>query len=217
MVRRWLLVAGILAPVVYAAAVIVGAAATPGYSHFGNTISELVAVGAPHKAIVDPILMASCVLGFVYGLDLSSTWRRIAPSLRPAAVGVAAIGLVGFAILWFPVDGRPLPRPLPEHIHIALTGLLLLLMAATLFLFARGTRAVPGWSGLSRYAAATLVVVVAAGVLTAIGEPNNWPALGLIERLAIGPYLVWMAVAAVATLRGELRGRCWDQLQPLRG
>jgi hypothetical protein len=52
--NRILMLCGILAPIVYAVAVVLGGIVRPGYSHISQFISELIAAGAPNKSLLDP-------------------------------------------------------------------------------------------------------------------------------------------------------------------
>lgn len=202
---RWLIGAGIVAPILYALTVVIGGAFTPGYGHYSDTVSELVGIGAPNKALIDPILMVASLLGVAYGIEAFRLWKRLSMLLGAAGLGVLLVGIVSFAILWFPVDGSPAPRSPIEATHIALTGVVLLAMVGTVALFSIGLRRMSGWPRLGGYSVLTTLVILVAGILTAIGEPNDWPSLGLVERFAIGPYLLWMLVTALTISRSISR------------
>ena len=55
MSRKYLLVCGVVAPLVYIGTVILGGLLRPGYSHVAQAISELMAAGAPNKLLLDTL------------------------------------------------------------------------------------------------------------------------------------------------------------------
>jgi hypothetical protein len=70
-----------------------------------------------------------------------------------------------------------------------------------------------------RYSIATLVVLVVSGALTFLYAPRlaanlPTPGMGLIERVDLGSYLLWVAVLATVLLRGGLRGAIWAPPSP---
>ena len=68
--NKILMLSGILAPIAYVGAVVVGGLLRPGYSHIAQYVSELIEAGAPNKALLDPlfalynVLRLRLVLGF---------------------------------------------------------------------------------------------------------------------------------------------------------
>jgi hypothetical protein len=137
---------------------------------------------------------------------------------RPLRIGAAlliAYGVVGLpGPLLFPMNLRgsaPIAGDVP---HIVLTGVLVLLMLAAMAFVA---------VGLGRrfrlYTLATIAIMLAFGAATGItaaglaaGKPAPW--VGLLERIDIGAFLVWVAVLAVALLRAADEGTV---TRPARG
>ena len=68
--RRSLLAAGIVSPLVYLGAVVLGGAVTPGYSHVSEHASNLVRSGAPHKGVLDPLFVVYNILTLVFAAGL---------------------------------------------------------------------------------------------------------------------------------------------------
>jgi len=94
-VRRALLVAGIVAPLVKVSGVIVASRAHPGYSHTTQAISELSARDAPGASIHRATTVANGLLqlGFAYGLLRR---RQHVLACTFTTVGIAAIGAAAF-------------------------------------------------------------------------------------------------------------------------
>ena len=70
MVRKLLLVCGILSSLLYVATTILGAMQWEGYSSTSQTVSELFAVGAPSKSLVDPLLITYSILWIALGVGV---------------------------------------------------------------------------------------------------------------------------------------------------
>ena len=100
---RYLAVCGVLAPILVIAFVLVGASATPGYSHISDTISKLASSGTPHPEWMNA--------GFIsYGIlmiGLSFAVRRcLAPRTGSTIVWLMII-IHGLGIIFatiFPYD-----------------------------------------------------------------------------------------------------------------
>lgn len=215
---RWLLLAGGTAPVLYALVVVTGGLAQPGYSHFRDTISDLMAVSAPNRIPVAIGLAVACLLGLLFGIALIRRLGRHDRRFFVTGVAMIAIGFLGAAISFFPVDGLPGEPGTVEVVHLALTGLTFLAIAIAVGFFAFAARREAGFGraarrtrlGVRRRAAfeslasfsfVALGVIVASGVATACAEAYRFEAVGLIERMLVGTYLVWFTVVAVALLR----------------
>jgi hypothetical protein len=61
---------GISAPLLYTFAVAVGGILTPNYNYVSQAISELIASGAPEKALVDPLFGAYNLLVILFAIGL---------------------------------------------------------------------------------------------------------------------------------------------------
>lgn len=69
---RLLALCGILAPLLYAFAVILGGILTPNYSQVANAISELIGSGAPYKTLLDPLFDLYNILLVLFAVGLYS-------------------------------------------------------------------------------------------------------------------------------------------------
>ena len=204
MLRKSLLACGILSSAVYVAADVLGGLLYPGYSFFSQAISELAAIGAPSKPIVDPLFLIYDLLALGFGIGVFREARGTQP-LRTTGVLLAAYGAAGLVTMFFsgffsmqPRGSGSLATDLP---HIVLTGgfLLLLLLAIGFGAFALGPR-------FRAYSFATLLTVILFTALTApfavrlaAGQPTA--GLGIVERIGVYTWLVWVAVLGLALLR----------------
>jgi hypothetical protein len=216
MLRKGLLLCGVLAAVVYVAADVLAAIVHPGYHSFGSQmISELMAIGAPTERLVDPffLLYGVLMMAFAAGVWMSAPGRRG----RVAAVllfAYAAIGELGPTVAEMNLRGSP--PSAQDGLHIALTAVLVALILAAMAAAApiRGRR-------FRRYTLVSMALLVGLGGLAGIagrgvaaGQPTPW--FGLVERLDIGVLLLWVAVLARA-LHTEKNGSSGSpRRKPLR-
>jgi len=200
--RRALLVCGILSSLLYAATDLIGGLLYPGYSFTAQTISELGAIGAPSKPIVDRLFMIYPVLALAFS---AAVFREAAGgnrALRITGALLAAytlVGAVGFTSA--PMHRRGAGSLATDLPHIIVAALVVVLM-----LLALGVGALSLGRRFRWYSFATLLTVVVSGTLTApyvtriaAGQPT--PGVGIIERITVYSMVVWLAVLAAALLR----------------
>ena len=197
MLRKSLLVCGALASMLYVGTDVLAAIFYPDYHSFtARVISELMANGAPTERLVDPLflLYGGLMLAFAVGVWLSSPRPRVRVTAC-LLFAIGAIGLTGPTL--FEMEVRGSPPSTADVLHIAVTAALVLCILAAVTV---GAKLRGPW--FRRYSFATLLVMVVFGVLTsfasrglATGEPTPW--LGLLERVNIGAFLLWVAVLSV--------------------
>lgn len=185
-----------MASCVYVFADVAAAIAYPAFHSFARqTISELMARGAPTEHLVDPIFLVSggLLCAFALGVWLSgSGWRT-----RLTALLVLAYAVTGF---FAPTLFKLAPGPGAKRaafLHFGLTTLMAFLVVASV---ATGIEVAHRW--FRTFSRLTLLVMFASGGMTlgmipgvSKGDP---PWLGLAERAAIGAFLAWVAALAAA-------------------
>jgi len=199
MMRRALLLCGILASVAYVIADVGGGLRWPGYSFADYSISELAAIGAPSRPFTTVVLAIhdALLLAFAAGV-LAGTYARPA---KYAAAFLAAIGVLGFVYALFPIQQRGAPFTRNEVAHLTLVVVNVLCVVGAVI---TGGRA--GSRGFLRFSVAMVVICVSFGALggryapsIAAGDPTPW--LGVIERISVYAYVLWLAAFANLLLR----------------
>jgi len=202
--RKALLVCGILASLVYVVANVAGALAWEGYRSAHQAVSELSALGAPSRPVMVPLLVLYDVLFVAFAIGVWET-ARSPRALRIAAGSVVALAVVNAAAIFTPMDLHGDVTVLTNTLHVGMTILTSILTVAAMAFaasaFGKGFRA---------YTIASIVVLLVFGALTGLqapridaGLPTPW--LGVMERINIGAYLLWMAMLAVMLLRARRR------------
>jgi hypothetical protein len=195
--RRALLACGVASSLVYVAANVVCAAIWRDYSSSSQTISELSAIGAPSRPAWLAMIAAynAFMLAFGFGVWSSAGPRR---GLRATAGLLIAVGAV---VYWPPMHLRGSIATLTDTLHAIVAA-----VVSVVILTAIGFSAGAFGRGFRVYAATTMMVLLMSGVSTFLYAPRlaanlPTPGMGLIERVDLGAYLLWVAVLAVSLLR----------------
>ena len=196
----FLLSCGIIAPLLYVATDIFLAMRWEGYSYRDQTISELNAIGAPTRtlSIILGIIGYAFLVAFGVGV-----WRSAAANrrLRVSAAALVALGVLAwFGVPFMPLHVREAEESLTDTLHVAQ-----LAVAGPLLLVIIGFGAAAfGWR-FRLYSAATVFVTLAFGVWSGtygadIADDLETPWVGVIERISVYAYEVWISVFAIALL-----------------
>jgi len=211
MLRKILLLCGILASMLYVAMNIFISMRWEGYSSASQTVSELSAVDAPTR----PLWF---VLGIIYTLLTTAfgfgVWKSDLANRPLRIVGILFIvnGIIG--LFWPPMHQRHVLAAgggtLTDTMHIIFS-----FVTVFLFMLEMGFGAAAFGKRFRLYSIATMVIALAFGILTGLDSPGiqaNLPTpwIGVWERINIGIYLIWVVVLGVMLLRA---GRKW-QYQP---
>ena len=202
--RRSLLACGLLYAVLYPIVNdVIAANLYDGYSRMDQAVSELSAVGAPARAFLTATVPVFSLLfiGFGVGVWQSAREKR---SLMLAGALIIAHGAMGFLWIVAPMSQREViaagGSTSADTMHLVLSGATGFFVAAYV-----ATAAVAfGWA-FRLYSLATVGTALLFGVLSAqverieAGEPT--PYMGLLERVGIGAWLLWVAVVAIGLMR----------------
>lgn len=201
LVRQVLLWCGILSSLLYAVTDVLGGPRYEGYSFTSQAISELMAVGAPSESFVDPLFILYGVLAVAFGV---AVFQEGAGQRRLRIVGalLTAYAIIGFTgPTFFEMSQRGAGGAGSDFSHLVVTAALVLLL-----LLAVGFGANALGKRFRSYSLATLLIVILFGgvsaffgVKLAAGQPT--PGFGIIERIHVYAFLLWVAVFALALLR----------------
>ena len=117
----------------YVATDVLGGLSYPGYSFNAQAVSELGAIGAPSKPLVDTLFIGYDLLALFFGLGVFRAGATGNRPLRLAGAMLIAYGAVGFAAAVFggPTLFAMHPRGgsvSSDALHILLTAVLVLLL-----------------------------------------------------------------------------------------
>jgi hypothetical protein len=206
--QQVLLFCGILSSLLYVAMNVFAAMLYEGYDSFSQTVSELSAIGAPTRQLW-------VLLGIVYTLLVAAfgwgIWKSVAGNrpLRITGGLLLAYGIIGLFWPFAPMHQREVLAAgggtLSDTMHIAFSMITVLLM-----LLAIGFGAVTSGRRFCVYSIMTIVILLVLGVWTSkdgiklnANQPTPW--LGVIERVLIGVFLVWVVALAIRLMRAQRR------------
>lgn len=199
-VQQILLLAGVLASVVYVTADILCGLRYPGYSFADQVISELSAIGAPTTALWATLLQVFAVLfaAFTVGVVRESSGNR-----RLRLTGWLLVAFVLSGPLWsfVPMHQRGDVFAWTDVGHIALGGVMVLLITALIAI---------GSGALGRRFRLFSQVLVAVAFISGVGTfayvprminqlPTPW--VGTVERVHLYAFWLWISVLAIALFR----------------
>jgi hypothetical protein len=190
MVRKVLLVCGILTSLLYVATTILGAMQWEGYNSTSQYVSELSAINAPSRPLVVPLSIAYGVLVIAFGLGVwGSAGRKRA--LRVVAGLLVGYGVVCLAGPFTSMHQRGLEKTLTDTLHVigAIADVLFIFLIIGFGANSIGKR-------FRLYSIGTILILLVSGTLTGLDTPR----LGVWERINIFGYMSWVVVLAIALL-----------------
>ena len=211
MLRKGLLVCGILASLVWLGADILAALRYEGYNYPFQVISDLSALGAPTRQFVSRFFNVFLVLKFAFaaGIWMSAGQNR---SLRITAGLFFASGANDIATSFFPLNNAEAVLGTFNNImHAILAGGAAVVLILLTIGF--GARAAGRWFRFYSYGT-LLVMIVSGGVMAFLDNPRIEaikppPWFGVTERINGYGFMLWMVALAIVLLRTQpesLRG-----------
>ena len=204
-IRRGLLVCGILSSLLYVVYNVVGPMQWEHYDLASQSVSELASIGAPSRPLMIPLGIAYEILVTAFGMGVWMSAARNRP-LQISAAMIVIYGLIGLSAPFFPMQPPGTGASFTGTMHLIATAVTVLLMflAMAFGAAALGKR-------FRVYSIVTVAVLLVFGALGAsqaprvdAGLPTPW--LGIVERINIGVFLLWIIVLAIALLRRPTDG-----------
>jgi len=194
---------GIVAPLFYIIPTIVGGLLRPGYSHLSNSVSDLLASGAPNRIyLMIPFTVYPIFLS-VFGFGLFSVLKS-----KPAPLN-SQTGLIGFILIGasmgilgiltmtvFPQDPHGAPMTTPGLMHLILVGIQAVSAMAAILLIGFWFKS-NGFSGYFIYSIISFVVLLITGIISIIGVTQGSQFIGLFQRLNVGAISQWLIVIGI--------------------
>ena len=195
-----LAVCGMVAPILFALAVIVLGFLREDYSHVSDAISDLGEIGSPNMAgqNVNFILTGLLILAFSFGL-----YRGTGPGKR-VKVGSLLVSVIGLGVAAagvFPDCHSPGCNSLAANGHAVAGFMVFPLIPFAILLFARGLGRDTAWRRYRTYSLVTGIVALALLVLFDASESTLASWEGAIQRLYLVSWFQWIGVMAIGLFR----------------
>jgi hypothetical protein len=205
--KKILMICGASAALVYAGTVVLGGLLRPGYSHISMAISELVADGAPNRSLLSSLFLLYNLLvsGFGVGLLLkASSKSRGRLSGLTGSLALVLVGIAGILMeLAFPQEPGGTATTFAGSMHFVMAGVASLGTMAAALSLAFWFRNFAGLKGYVAYSWVSVALIFVSGGLTAAALANQHPLFGLIERITIFIFILWMFVISQRMVQWE--------------
>jgi hypothetical protein len=198
--KKTLMLCGIAAAVVYFGTVILGGLLRPGYSHISMAISELVADGAPNRSLLSSSFLVYNLLVSLFGVGLflkasSQLQGRVSGTVGSWAL--IAVGVAGLLMeLAFPQEPGGTATTFTGTMHFVMAGIASLGTMVAVLMLAFWFKKTPELKGYVFYSIASVAVIFVSGGMSAVAMANRSPVFGLIERITIFTFILWIFVIA---------------------
>lgn len=189
---------GIVAPVSYAMAVVIGGFLIPGYDHIYNSISELTASNVPRIPILFILFSIYNISLVIFGTYLYTNLQFIPTNnMKAGAFMLILIGVLGLAMLYYVQDPRNMTMTFNGKMHIVLASISSILTMLAMLMFGLSFRIDKKFEKLTVYSFISLFILFITGIAAGISTAKNSPFGGLFERLTIGTFMQWILIIAI--------------------
>jgi Protein of unknown function (DUF998) len=196
--KKLLMLCGVSAAIIYIGTVLLGGWLRPGYSHVSMAISELVADGAPNRSLLSSLFLLYNVLLSIFGLGLFLKANIPSRGRVSGMVGALALVLVGLAgilmELVFAQEPGGTATTFTGIMHFVMAGVASLGTMVAVLGIGLWFRNFPDLKGYVLYSMISLAIIFVSGGSSAIAIANHSPLFGLIERITILTFTLWIFV-----------------------
>jgi len=184
---------GIVAPLFYIIPTIVGGLLRPGYSHFSNSVSDLLASGAPNRIYLMIPFTVYAIFLSVFGFGLFSVLKSKPTPLnsQTGLIGFiligASMGILGILTMTvFRQDPHGAPMTTPGLMHLILVGIQAVSAMAAILLIGFWFKS-NGFSGYFIYSIISFVVLLITGIISIIGVTQGSQFIGCLLYTSPSP------------------------------
>ena len=186
---------GILGPIIYILALVIGNILDPSYSQIGKTVSELIEQGAPNRDLLNSIFIVYNILLIPFALgmyyNLKKGWAR-----NVIFIALIINGVLGVAwTLFFPLDVGGKSISMTGQLHLIVGALVVPLIFALELSFWRSARKDSCWQGYGKFSLIIFAITLVFGFTTVAFVNSDYQ--GLLERITTGSFLFWVDVLAL--------------------
>lgn len=194
---------GLISPIFYIVPTIVGGLIRPGYNHLYNSVSDLLASGAPNKKYLVPPFTLYPILLSIFGFGIFSELTS-QPSPANATTGLIGFILIGTSVgvlgiltmTIFPQDEQGTPMTKPGLMHLILVAIQAVSAMAAIILIGLWFNS-NGLTGYFVYSIITFILLISTGIISMIGGVKKSRFMGLYERLNVVSILQWIIVIGI--------------------
>jgi uncharacterized protein DUF998 len=196
--KKLLYYAGMGSVIAYLLADIIGGIITPNYSYIVNAISELSQSGAENRMLISSLFFLSAIMGILFTIGIISKH----PHKQSKLIFIGGILLIVMEIFSaltgtiFPMDPIGVETTFAGTMHLVLVGIDAVLIFPALLMIGTGFYREKNWKSFRSYTFTSLLIIFIFGVLSAVVIVNGIELMGLVARVTIYTYLLWIFVLA---------------------
>lgn len=213
--KKLLMLCGMSAAIIYIGTVILGGLLRPGYSHISMAISELVADGAPNRPLLSSLFLLYNALLTVFGIGLflkvnSQPGRKISGYV--GSIALILVGMAGILMeLVFAQEPGGTATTFAGTMHFVMAGVASLGTMIAVLGIGLWFRNIPEMKHYVVYSIISVAIIFVSGGLTGAAMANHSSLFGLIERITILTFTLWIFIVGRKIL--ELETESHDQMQ----
>ncbi len=213
--KKLLMLCGMFAAIIYIGTVILGGLLRPGYSHISMAISELVADGAPNRPLLSSLFLLYNALLTVFGIGLflkvnSQPGRKISGYV--GSIALILVGMAGILMeLVFAQEPGGTATTFAGTMHFVMAGVASLGTMIAVLGIGLWFRNIPEMKHYVVYSIISVAIIFVSGGLTGAAMANHSSLFGLIERITILTFTLWIFIVGRKIL--ELETESHDQMQ----
>jgi Protein of unknown function (DUF998) len=197
-----LLWAGTVAAIIYTTTVVVGGLVTPGYDHVADPVSSLYQAGAANGLSIALAFATYNIAIVLFGVGLARVVAATGgPRRRIGLLGAGAMVMTGVAGAFddlFPQDPIGVALTTPGTMHVIFAAIASILTMITIGCFAAWLLARASMRRLGWYSVASLGAIFVFGGVTAASVATASTVTGLVERIPIFGFVIWVLVISLA-------------------
>ena len=187
-VFQGLAICGMLSPIIYTFAWILGGIIVPNYSHIQKDISSLFAVGAHKRWFFASLFITNSVLLFIFSFSLIWGIEGEGSIVGPILFLLSTfIGLI--VAIFFPLDKGGEMTTMRGKLHlilIVISGIFVIF--SLVFLWLR-MKIIDGWIGFAWFSIVSLPIIFILMILS--GVFGGGPYMGLVERFMVSYFQIY--------------------------
>jgi hypothetical protein len=190
-----LAICGMLSPIIYTIAWIVGGFILDDYNHIRDDVSSLYAVGAPKQQLFQTIFAISIALLFVFSLGLHSGINNGEGSIVGPIFFMASAFLGLIVAVFFPLDEGGELVTWKGKMHLILIVISGLLVMTSMILLGLRTNSIEGWSAFAWFSFISVPITIILMIVSGIYAGG--PYMGLVERFMVEYYQLYYFIIAL--------------------
>jgi hypothetical protein len=192
---KYLAIPGMLSPIIYTIAWIIGGIIVSGYNHIRDDVSSLYAVGAPSRPLFVALFISAAALLFISSLLIHWGINK-GDGLIVGPILYVLGTLIGLVVsIFFPLDEGGEMTTIFGKLHLILIVISGILVLASMVFFWLRTKKLEDWKFFSWFSIIIVPITIITLVLSIVFAGG--PYMGLVERFMVTAYEIYYFVISL--------------------